>query len=229
MAYDIVMLGPPGAGKGTQAARVARRYEIPAISTGDMLREAVQAGTELGRRVKAVMDRGELVGDDAIIEIVRERLSRPDAARGFVLDGFPRTRAQAEALDAMMNARGLMVFNIDVPDQDIVRRLSSRRICKDCGAIADPGRVAGDGAACARCGGVLVQRSDDREDVVRDRLTVYQRSTRPLLDYYGTRPSFRQVDGTQPPDRVFDAIVEAIERMTAGRQAGGTATGSEGR
>jgi adenylate kinase len=218
MALDIVMLGPPGAGKGTQAARLAQRYGIPAISTGDMLREAVQSGTELGRRVKAVMDRGDLVGDDAIIEIVRERLGREDTTRGFVLDGFPRTLAQAEALDAMVEGRGLMVFEIDVPEEELVRRLSSRSVCRACGAIADPAVAPGDARPCEHCGGVLVQRSDDREDVVRDRLNVYQRSTRPLLDYYRVRPSFRTIDGMRASEAVAEAIAVAIEQMAVAGQ-----------
>jgi adenylate kinase len=218
MALDIVMMGPPGAGKGTQAARLAARCGIPAISTGDMLREAVQAGTTLGQRVKAVMDRGELVGDDLIIDIVRERLSRPDTADGFVLDGFPRTIPQAEALDAMMVGRGLMVVKVAVPADEIVRRLSWRRICGTCGTIADPGSAVASSGACERCGGPLVQRSDDREDVVRERLKVYERSTRPLLEYYGKRPLFRSVDGTQTPDAVAAAIASAIERMGAAAQ-----------
>jgi adenylate kinase len=225
MALDIVMLGPPGAGKGTQAARLARRYGIPAISTGDMLREAVQAGNELGRRVKAVMDRGELVGDDLIIDIVRERLGRSDTAKGFVLDGFPRTVRQAEALDRMANGRGLIVIDIAVPGDEIVRRLSSRRICRDCGAIADPAALTSRVAACTRCGGALVQRSDDREEVVRERLDVYERSTRLLLDYYRAWPSFRTIDGLQPPDRVFDAIAEAVDRMAVAGQTHGGGSG----
>jgi adenylate kinase len=215
MALDIVMLGPPGAGKGTQAARLARLYGLPAISTGDMLREAVQAGSDLGQRVKAVMDRGDLVSDDLMIEIVRERLVRDDTAKGVVLDGFPRTLRQAEALDQMADGRNLVAIEVAVPAEEIIRRLSSRRICRDCAAIADPETLAGGGATCARCGGPLVQRADDREDVVRERLHVYERTVRPMLDYYRARPSFRTVDGRQPPDRVFDAIVEAVERLTA--------------
>jgi adenylate kinase len=215
MALDIVMLGPPGAGKGTQAARLARQYGLPAISTGDMLREAVHAGSDLGQRVKAVMERGDLVGDDLMIEIVRERLTRDDTAKGAVLDGFPRTLRQAEALDQMADVRNLVAIEVAVPAEEIIRRLSSRRICRDCAAIADPETLAGGGATCARCGGPLVQRADDREDVVRERLHVYERTARPMLDYYRARPSFRTVDGRQPPDRVFEAIVEAVERLTA--------------
>jgi len=217
MALDIVMLGPPGAGKGTQAGRLARHYGIPAISTGDMLREAVQAGTDLGRQVKAVMDRGDLVGDDLMIETVRDRLNRGDTANGFVLDGFPRTLRQADALDRMVDERGPVVIDIAVPVEELVRRLSSRRICSGCGAIADPEARAG--AACVRCGAALVQRSDDREEVVRERLKVYEANTRPLLDYYRPRPSFRTIDGLRSPDRVFDAIARAIcEMATAGQE-----------
>ena len=220
MPLDIVMLGPPGAGKGTQAARLAGHYGIPAISTGDILREAVQSGSDLGRRVKAVMERGELVSDELVTDIVRERLGRPDTVNGFVLDGFPRTLPQAEALDRMVNGRGLIVLEITVPDEEIIRRLSSRRVCVGCGAIA--GRAAdGDAAACERCGGKMVQRSDDREEVVRERLVVYARQTKPLLDYYRGRPSFRSINGLQPPDQVFEAIVGTIEQMTA--------TGPDGR
>jgi adenylate kinase len=218
MALDIVMLGPPGAGKGTQAARLALRYGVPAVSTGDILREAVASGAELGRRVKAVMERGELVGDDLMIDIVRERLRRDDTARGVVLDGFPRTTAQAEALDRIANDRDLIVIDIAVPEEELVRRLSSRRICVGCGAIASQA-ANGDAAACARCGGRLVQRSDDREDVVRERLRVYARNTRPLLDYYRARPSFATIDGLQSSDAVADAIAGVIERrLAAARQ-----------
>jgi adenylate kinase len=218
MALDIVMLGPPGAGKGTQAARLATHYGIPAISTGDMLREAVQAGTELGNRVKAVMDRGELVGDDLMIEIVAERLGRADTANGFVLDGFPRTLPQAGALDGMVDGRGLSVIDIAVPAEELVRRLSSRRICRDCAAIADPRSIERGARACAKCGGTLVQRSDDREKVVRERLAVYERNTKPLLEYYRARRSFRTINGLRPPDAVFRAIAEAVDEMAvAGR------------
>ncbi len=217
MAVDIVMLGPPGAGKGTQAARLAQRYHMPAVSTGDILREAVQSGSELGRRVKAVMDRGDLVGDELIVDIVRDRLRRDDAERGVVLDGFPRTVPQAEALDRIADGRALIVLEIAVPEEVHVRRLSSRRICQGCGAIA--GAAAdGDAEACVRCGGVMVQRSDDREDVVRARLKVYEQNTRPLLDYYRGRPSFVTIDGQQSPDAVADGFADAIDRMSTAPQ-----------
>jgi len=208
MALNVVMLGPPGAGKGTQADRFAAARGIPKISTGDILREAVQAGSELGRRAQAIMARGELVGDDVMIGIVRERLGRPDAARGFVLDGFPRTVAQAEALDALMAGRGaLVVVDLAVADEELVRRLTSRRVCGSCGAnAAGPAE-----AACGRCGGTLVQRSDDREDVVRERLRVYARNTRPLLEFYGSRPTFRSVDGARAPEAVAAALAAAID------------------
>lgn len=213
MALNVVMLGPPGAGKGTQAVRFAESRGIPRISTGDILREAVQAGTELGRLARAVMERGELVSDDVMIGIVRERLGRSDAAAGFVLDGFPRTVAQAQALDALIAGRdGLVVVNLAVADEELVRRLTSRRVCGTCGANAGgPGE-----AACGRCGGAFVQRSDDREDVVRERLRVYARDTRPLLEFYGARPTFRAVDGGQPSDQVAAALAAAIDGAAAG-------------
>src|SRR4029077_9039051 len=164
MALNLVMLGPPGAGKGTQAERFARARGIPKISTGDILREAVQTGTAIGERARAIMDRGELVGDDVMIGIVRERLERDDARNGFVLDGFPRTVAQAAALDGIMTGRDpLIVIDIVVPELELVRRLSTRLICDNCGVNA----LIGDGAAgvCARCGGKLVQRADDNDAV----------------------------------------------------------------
>src|SRR5436309_14694660 len=192
MALNLLMLGPPGAGKGTQAERLARTRGIPKISTGDILRDAVSAGTEVGRRAKAIMDRGELVSDDVMIGIVKERLERSDALAGFVLDGFPRTVQQAVALDAIMNGRDpLIIVNVVVPEVELVRRLASRLICEDCGANAaikesaangvDRPWMAGAGGSepeavfarrattepqrCRRCGGRLVQRSDDNVEV----------------------------------------------------------------
>lgn len=207
MALNLIMLGPPGAGKGTQAEAFARDHGIPRISTGDMLREAVQAGTPIGLAAKARMDAGSLVSDDAIIAIVRERLARPDTAAGFVLDGFPRTVAQAGALDELMDGcEPLLVLEMIVPPDVLVRRVRGRRICERCGANATPA----DEATCAKCGGKLVQRRDDSEAVVRERLRVYERDTRPLVAYYRDRPTFRTLDGDQPPAVVAQAIRDAV-------------------
>ena len=206
-------MGPPGAGKGTQAERFAREHGIPKISTGDILREAVAAGTALGRQVKALMDRGELVGDDLIIGIVKERLSRPDAARGFVLDGFPRTVPQAKALDEMLTDRG----PADRRRDSGARRGAGASRARLVGSVRSCGRTvsafAGDGAAietCTHCGGELVARSDDSEAVVRDRLKVYWRETQPMIAFYHQRPTYRAVDGAQPPERVRDALIAAV-------------------
>jgi adenylate kinase len=210
MALNLIMLGPPGAGKGTQAERFAKGHGIPKISTGDILRAAVTAGTPLGLQAKAVMDRGELVNDAVMVGIVRERLDQPDAAPGFILDGFPRTVAQAAALDAIMVGRDpLIVVDIAVPEAELVRRLASRRICEACGLNAEGEMAAGE--LCQRCGGKLKQRADDSETVVRERLKVYHRNTEPLIDYYRGRQTFRSVDGAQAPERVAAALVAAVQ------------------
>jgi adenylate kinase len=207
------MLGPPGAGKGTQSERFAQAHHVPKISTGDILREAVRDGSELGRAAKAVMDAGRLVSDDLVNAVVRERLAREDAAHGFVLDGFPRTVAQAEALDKWIDAKApLVVVDIDVPEDTLVQRLRSRRICANCGWNAVSGI-----SACARCGGPLIERSDDGEEVVRERLRVYWRSTQPLVEYYHRRPTFRSVDGDQTTDAVSADIAAAVASVTGGR------------
>jgi adenylate kinase len=212
MALNVVFMGPPGAGKGTQAERFAREHGIPKISTGDILREAVSAKTPLGVEVKSLMDRGELVRDDLIIGIVRERLGRSDTTRGFVLDGFPRTVPQAAALDGLLKGRGpVIVVEIQVPDEELVRRVISRRICSNCGrtvsAFGDDGIAA---EKCSNCGGTLVSRSDDSAQVVRDRLKVYWRETQPMIAFYQSRPTYRAIDGAQPPERVRDALVAAV-------------------
>jgi len=205
-AVRLVMLGPPGAGKGTQAEQFAASRGIPRISTGDILREAVEAGTPLGLAAKAVMDAGRLVADDVIIGIARERLSRADAARGFVLDGFPRTVAQADALDGLLDAKPpLVIVEIVVPEETLVRRLSTRRICINCGWTATPGATV-----CGRCGGKLVPRRDDNDAVVRERLDVHRRQTGPLVDHYRGRPTFRQVQGDQPLADVARDIAAAV-------------------
>jgi adenylate kinase len=215
-ALNVIMLGPPGAGKGTQSERLARARALPKIATGDILREAVQAGTELGCIAKETMEKGNLVGDDVMIGIVHERLERDDAREGFVLDGFPRTVVQAAALDRMVERRGpLVVLDIVVPEEVLVRRLATRRICSACGANAEVEWI-GD---CGRCGGRLVARVDDGVAIVRERLKVYGRQTKPLVDYYSVRPSFRAIDGNQPPDVVTAAIDEALEAAGAARSA----------
>ena len=212
VALNVVMLGPPGAGKGTQAERFARRHHLPKISTGDILREAVHEKTELGRIAKATMDAGNLVGDDVMVGIIRDRLARDDTKRGFVLDGFPRTVVQAGALDQIMADRGpLVVVDIVVPEDVLVRRLAARRICSECGSNAPVEWTT----ACGNCGGGLVQRTDDNNGIVRERLKVYQRQTKPLVDYYSGRPTFRTVDGNQPPDVVTAALDSAISQASS--------------
>jgi adenylate kinase len=224
MALNLIMLGPPGAGKGTQAERLAKLKRIPKISTGDMLREAVKAGTAIGLQAKAVMERGELVSDEVMVKIVQERLGRDDAQAGFILDGFPRTVAQAQALDSVMNGRSpLIVIDIVVPEAELIRRLGSRLVCTGCGSNADPSdATALEAMRCSKCGGTLAQRADDNEAVVRERLKVYHTSTAPLVNYYRERPTFRAVDGAQPADRVADALCDAVETAKSA-VVGGTA------
>ena len=216
----MIVLGPPGAGKGTQAQRLAVERRIPQISTGDMLRSAIKAGTALGLHAKSLMDAGKLVDDATVIGIVRERLQQPDAKNGFLLDGFPRTVAQARELDTILAEccpGPLVVVNVDVPGEELVLRLAGRRICQACGNNADPSDAKAE--KCKRCGGQMIQRSDDNEATVRQRLAVYERDTRPLLDYYGNRPAFRNVNGAQAPDKVAADLNAAID-SAAGAQAG---------
>ena len=202
------MLGPPGAGKGTQAERISRTRQLPKISTGDILREAVQAGTGLGLAAKTTMEAGNLIGDDVMIGIVRERLDRDDARGGFVLDGFPRTVVQAAALDGMVDGRGpLVVLDIVVPEDVLVRRLATRRICSKCGVNAAV-EWTGD---CQNCGGTLIARIDDSVEIVRERLKIFLRQSQPLVDYYSPRPTFRSIDGNQPPDVVTTRIEAALD------------------
>jgi adenylate kinase len=209
MALNIVLLGPPGAGKGTQAERLAARLQVPRVSTGDLLREAVAQGTPLGGLVRAVMARGALVGDDLMVEVVRERLGRPDAAAGFVLDGFPRTVPQAEALDALLAGRGpLTVVEIRVPEQELIRRLGARLVCGACGVNATPEAAAA--GRCGRCGGGLVQRADDGAEVVRERLRVFARETQPLIAFYRARSWYREVNGAAAPDEVFADLARVV-------------------
>jgi adenylate kinase len=209
LPVNLIMIGPPGAGKGTQAETIARKRGVPKISTGDILREAIHEGSELGLRAKAIVDRGDLVGDDVMIGIVQERLNRPDALRGFVLDGFPRTIPQAKALDAMLASRGpLVVVEMVVPHDELVRRMAGRRICDSCGATADPSD-----AKCHQCGGGdLVHRSDDGEASIREkRLDVFAQQTEPIIRYYKSRETFRSINGAQPPECVARDMDTAID------------------
>ena len=212
MALHVVMLGPPASGKGTQAVRLAQSRGIPKISTGDILREAAQSGTELGLRAKALMDRGELLGDTEMIGIVKERLARKDAANGYILDGFPRTVRQAEELDRMLHSEPL-VIDLAVPDGELLKRMQTRRVCSKCAAIAEPGSSR---EACERCGGTMITRADDSDEQVRQhRLDVYARESKPLLDYYRGRPTFRSINGAQAPDKVAKELAAQIDQMLA--------------
>ena len=221
MGLNVIMMGPPGAGKGTQAGRFARERGLLKISTGDILREAIKEKNPTALAAKAKMDRGELVDDAMIIAIVAERLGRPDAKPGFVLDGFPRTVAQAKALDELM-ARSdngpLIVVDVAVPEQELVRRLGSRRICRVCGTNADAVATT----ACTKCGGELIQRTDDDHGVVRERLKIYQSATKPVLEYYRERPTFRVVNGAQAPERVateLDTMIDDAASAMSGERA----------
>ena len=205
---NIVLLGAPGAGKGTQAAKLVEEFGTPHISTGDMLRAAVKAGTDLGKKAKTYMDAGDLVPDDVIIGLVLERLQDEDTQSGFILDGFPRTPAQAVALDAELGnlQRPLdAALLIDVDSEVIVKRLTSRRMCKDCGYI---GSVADE--SCPKCGGEMYQRDDDNEATVRNRLDVYEKSTSPLIDYYRGCNLLVTIDGDRDPDEVYADVKKAL-------------------
>jgi adenylate kinase len=211
----LVLLGPPGAGKGTQARMLEKRLGVPQVASGDLLRTAVRKKTALGREAKRFMDKGALVPDDLVLKLVEERLSQPDAASGFILDGFPRTVAQAETLSAMLKTAGQRqldkVVAIMVPDEEIVKRISGRRTCKNCGAmyhlIYDPPRNHN---LCNSCNGELYQRDDDAEDTVRMRLEVYAATMRPLLEYYERAGLLKQIDGIGRPEEIQQRIVEAL-------------------
>ena len=205
---NIVLLGAPGAGKGTQAAKLVEEFGTPHISTGDMLRAAVKEGTELGKKAKTYMDAGDLVPDEVIIGLVIERLGQPDTEKGFILDGFPRTSAQAVALDAELAKmeRPLdAALLIDVDSEVIIKRLTSRRMCKECGYI---GSVADE--SCPKCGGEMYQRDDDNEATVRNRLDVYDKSTSPLIDYYRGCELLVTIDGDRDPQVVYADVKKAL-------------------
>jgi adenylate kinase len=214
--YDLILLGPPGAGKGTQAGRIVDDYSVPHISTGDMLRAAVKNQTAMGLEAKRYMDAGELVPDSVVIGIVKDRLQESDTQAGFLLDGFPRTIPQAEALDDSLASidRGVSrAIAILVDEEELVRRLTGRRICRDCQSpfhvvFSPPARAD----VCDKCGGELYQRDDDSEATVRNRLTVYNQQTEPLIAYYDSQGVLVRIDGEQAPDKVYEDIKEAIGR-----------------
>lgn len=212
---NLILMGPPGAGKGTQAKYIERKYWIPHISTGDMFRTAIRFGTDLGLQAKALMDAGQLVPDEVTIGIVRERLVERDCARGFLLDGFPRTIAQAETLDKILanwDRKLDAVINIEVPEQLLILRLSGRRGCSQCGATYHTSfNPPQNGSQCDICGGEVIQRSDDREDTVAERLAVYAERTKPLTEYYAQRGLLITINGAQSLDRVFSDIVKSLQ------------------
>jgi adenylate kinase len=212
----IVLLGGPGSGKGTQAKKLIDKLGVPQISTGDIFRAALKEGTPMGLKAKTFMDKGELVPDDVVIGVVQERLSKPDLGKGYMLDGFPRTLPQAEALDKMLQSLGQSIDHavlVDVPDEELVGRLSGRRTCKnsDCGSMFhvmfNPPKAAG---VCDKCGQELYQRADDSEATIRERLTVYNSQTAPLIDYYDKKGLLRRVPGVGPIDQIFAAIEKVL-------------------
>jgi adenylate kinase len=212
---NVVLIGPPGCGKGTQAVRLAERYGIPHISTGEILRGAVRAGSELGRQVADILVKGSLVSDDLMTDLVRERLAQPDTARGFVLDGFPRTAVQSRALDEMMSPAPMVVMLIDVADAEIVRRMGTRRVCDACRLTQSVSVAHPDSEPCPYCGGNLVRRPDDEPETVRHRLATYTAYAAPVIEHYRVRPSFAIVDGHQHSDQVAAAMVTHIESLIA--------------
>lgn len=212
---NIVLFGPPGAGKGTQAQKLALEYQIPHIATGDILRAAVAVETELGKEAKSYMDRGELVPDDLVIAMVIERLEQPDAITGFLLDGFPRTVHQAESLDKKLSAAGKAitgVISLEVTDGELIKRLTGRRICRTCSTtFHDQFNPPARAGMCDRCGGELYQREDDSESVAHRRLEVYDQQTAPVLEFYGRKAVLRPVDGEQDIDKVAADLMDLLK------------------
>ena len=210
----IIMLGAPGAGKGTQAKMIAEKYSIPHISTGDIFRANIKNGTELGKKAKSYMDKGQLVPDELTLGLIMDRFKQDDCKNGYVLDGFPRTIPQAEALDAALKAKGEKVdfaIDVDVPDENIVKRMGGRRACVGCGAtyhvVYSPTKVEG---ICDKCGEKLIVRDDDKPETVLNRLEVYHNQTQPLIDYYNEQGILKSVDGTVDMKDVFNAIVDIL-------------------
>lgn len=210
----IIMLGAPGAGKGTQAKMIAEKYSIPHISTGDIFRANIKNGTELGKKAKSYMDKGQLVPDELTLDLIMDRFKEDDCKNGYVLDGFPRTIPQAEALDAALKAEGEKVdfaIDVDVPDENIVKRMGGRRACVNCGAtyhiVYSPTKVEG---KCDKCGEDLIVRDDDKPETVLSRLEVYHNQTQPLIDYYNEQGILKSVDGTVDMKDVFNAIIDIL-------------------
>lgn len=210
----IIMLGAPGAGKGTQAKKISAKYQIPHISTGDIFRANIKNGTELGKKAKTYMDQGLLVPDELVVDLVVDRVNQADCAEGYVLDGFPRTIPQAEALDAALSGMGQKMdfaINVEVPDENIVNRMSGRRACVDCGAtyhiVYAPTKVED---VCDKCGGDLILRDDDKPETVTKRLSVYHEQTQPLIEYYNNAGILKEVDGTVDIEDVFRAIIDIL-------------------
>ncbi len=204
----LIFLGPPGAGKGTQAQRIAERYGIAHISTGDMLRAEMREGTKLGKEAKGYVDRGELVPDDVVMGMVKLRIGKPDCEKGFLFDGFPRTLAQADALSRITDID--RVVNIDVPFARLIERISGRRMCQGCGAAYHVSTYSAE--TCAKCGGTLYQRDDDRAETVQNRLAVYEKQTSVLIEYYAKKGLLFTVDGDKPVDAVTEAICAELSR-----------------
>ena len=211
----ILLMGPPGAGKGTQAEKLIREYGIPQISTGDMFRAAVKSGTALGKEAKSYMDKGALVPDSVTVGIVKERLAQDDCKKGWILDGFPRTTAQASALDAILHDLGIQltaVLDFNVNRDDLVKRVSGRLVCRQCGAsFHKEFRPPKQEGVCDNCGGELYQRADDNEVTVRERLAVYDTSTKPLIDYYKVSGRYYEINGDQSMDKVFADVQAALK------------------
>ena len=210
----IIMLGAPGAGKGTQAKKIAAQYSIPHISTGDIFRANIKNNTELGQKAKTYMDKGELVPDSLVVDLIMDRFKEADCANGYVLDGFPRTIPQAEALDNALKANGAQVdcaINVEAPDENIINRMSGRRACVGCGATYhikyNPTKVEG---VCDACGEKLILRDDDKPETVKNRLSVYHEQTQPLIDYYNKAGVLAEVDGTKDMEDVFKDIVNIL-------------------
>ncbi len=210
----IIMLGAPGAGKGTQADKICAKYNIPHISTGDIFRANIKNNTELGQKAKSYMDKGELVPDELVVDLVVDRIKADDCTNGYVLDGFPRTIPQAEALDAALAAINDKVdyaINVEVPDENIINRMSGRRACVACGAtyhiVHIPTKVEG---VCDKCGADLILRDDDKPETVKNRLNVYHEQTQPLIDYYTAKNVLHEVDGTKAMEDVFSSIVSIL-------------------